>query len=371
MKQAQADAQAAAQAAAFLALHRDTPSTWFAANLHTRVESLRAGELLMPLTVNDTDDCRDNAWVCSPLTTYCDYAREEAARALHPLLGAPVGLVCRGFGAAMKHARIERAVTINNWLLSTNLYPACDAASLRSLLSGALQRWPDHAIWFRSLNEVHNADWLAALRALDVELIPSRQIYYVEARVTGAPMRADLRRDLRLLQHTSLQRVGPGDFCDSDYARIATLYTELYIDKHSRLNPQYTEHFMRAWHAAGLLEFHGFRDADGQLQAVVGLFCQGDFVTAPLLGYNRALPARLGLYRLLMALVLEQGTRRGATVNLSAGAAQFKRLRGARPAIEYSAVFTRHLAPSRRHVIAVLQRLTTSIGVPIMKRYQL
>jgi hypothetical protein len=61
----------------------------------------------------------------------------------------------------------------------------------------------------------------------------------------------------------------------------------------------------------------------------------------------------------------------GATVNLSAGAAHFKRLRGGRPAIEYSAVLARHLPAFTRHAISLLRLLATSVGVPIMERYEL
>ena len=358
-------------AQAFVGMHGGMPSTRFAPNLHTRVELLRAGSLSMPVTINDGDAPRANAWVCSPLSTYADYAQEEAQRCLPRLLAAPVGLICAVAGAAFRRARIDRAVIINNWLLSTNLYPACDVDSLGTMLAVALQRWPDHAIWFRSLNEAHNADWLGALSALGFECIPTRQIYYVTPRALGDKVRADIARDQRLLRRTPLRRLESSDFDERHYARVAELYTQLYIQKYSQLNPQYTESFVRCSHAAGLLELHGFEDDTGTLQAAVGLFRVGSTLSAPLVGYNTTLPLQAGLYRLLMAIALEQGTARGMTLNLSAGAAHFKRMRGGQPAIEYSAVYTRHLAPARRRPIAVLRKLTSTIGIPLMKRFQL
>ena len=62
---------------------------------------------------------------------------------------------------------------------------------------------------------------------------------------------------------------------------------------------------------------------------------------------------------------------RDAELNLSAGAAHFKRLRGGVPAIEMSAVYCRHLPKTTQRAIAVLRTLTTRIGVPIMQRFQL
>lgn len=359
------------QVEAFAAIHCGAPSRRFVANLDTRLELLRAGELAMPASVNDGDAASPNAWVCSPQTAYCDYAREELRRHLHPLLAAPLALVCGAYGAAMRRARIDRAVAVNNWMLSTNLYPDLDERTLDALLAQVLARWPDHAVWLRSLNGEQNAAWLAALEARGFALIPSRQVYLFAPRAPGDALPVNLARDLRLLRNTPLRRVAQNQFGEGDYARVAQLYAALYIDKYSRLNPQYTEHFMRAWHAAGLLELHGFKDDDGILQAVVGTVRQGGTITAPVVGYNRALPVKAGLYRLLMATVLEQGTLRGLTVNLSAGAAQFKRLRGGRPVIEYSAVLADHLPAGRRRVIALLRALTTSLGLPIMKRFEL
>jgi len=326
-------------------------------------------DLVMPATINRGET--GNAWVCSPLTTYCDYAIEELQRYLHPLLSKPLTRICKAYGYALEHAHIDQAVAVNNWMLSTNLYPVLQVNSLGKMIDSVLQRWPDHAVWFRSLNAEHNADWLNALRALGFELIPSRQVYIFDELSLQIGLHANLSRDMRLLRQTPLRKIGPADFRVEDYARIAHLYADLYLNKYSRLNPQYTEQFMRCWHDAGLLEFRGFKDANGVLQATVGLFRQGDIITAPIVGYNTALPRELGLYRLLMASVFEQAALTGATVNLSAGAAQFKRLRGGKPAIEYSAVLTRHLPAYRRAVISLLGSLTKSIGVPVMKRFQL
>lgn len=356
-------------AKAFGDIHCHTESLAFASNLETCVELLHMDDLIMPATINRGET--GNSWVCSPLTTYCEYAIEELQRYLHPLLSGPLTLICRAYGYALELAHIDQAVAVNNWMLSTNLYPALQTTTLGKMIDSVVQRWPDHAVWFRSLNAEHNADWLNTLRALGFELIPSRQVYIFDELSAQIRRHANLSRDMRLLRETPLQKIGPADFLAEDYARIAHLYADLYLNKYSRLNPQYTEQFMRRWHDAGLLEFHGFRDDNGVLQGAVGLFRQGDIITAPIVGYNTALPREFGLYRLLMAGVFEQAVLTGATVNLSAGAAQFKRLRGGRPVIEYSAVLTRHLPAYRKGVISLLRSLTTSIGVPVMKRFQL
>src|ERR1700744_1776326 len=103
--------------------------------------------------------------------------------------------------------------------------------------------------------------------------------------------------------------------------------------------------FLKAWHRAGLLEFAGFRGDAGALRAVVGMFGQGSLLSAPIVGYDTGWPASAVLYRLLMAHVLSTTSERDAVLNLSAGAAHFKRLMGSELEIQCSA---RAKAPSFR-----------------------
>jgi len=69
--------------------------------------------------------------------------------------------------------------------------------------------------------------------------------------------------------------------------------------------------------------------------------------------------------------VLNTTLERNAVLNLSAGAAHFKRLRGGEPTIEYSAVLSRHLPVATRRTLRALGVLTTRLGIPIMKRFKL
>lgn len=357
------------RAAAFGAIHVGTDSRLFADNVRTEVALLRAGGYRLPVTINDGGE--KNAWICSPLATYSDYAREELKRNIHPVIGTALDCVCRIYGRVLERAAIDRAVTLNNWLLSTNIYPPLNLPQLEDMVRQARRRWPDHALWFRSLNGSLNQDWIAALAALDFQMVPSRQVYLFDDLRPALSRHQNLARDMRLLRKTPLTHTDGGDFTQADYRRIETLYGQLYLDKYSRLNPRYTAHLMERWHAAGLLQFSGFRDQAGMLLAIVGMFAQDGVLTAPIVGYDTGLPPSLGLYRLLMASVFEQAMTTGHIVNLSAGAAHFKRLRGGTAAIEYSAVRVSHMPAATRCAVSVLSALTTQIGVPIMRRFKL
>jgi hypothetical protein len=88
-------------------------------------------------------------------------------------------------------------------------------------------------------------------------------------------------------------------------------------------------------------------------------------------GYDTALPQRAGLYRQLTRLCLQEAVERGVVLNFSSGAAEFKRLRGGQPQIEYSLIHVAHLSWGRRWVWQVLSHLLHGIGVPLMRKFKL
>lgn len=359
----------ALRARAFADLHAGRTAEPWVGNVRARVEALQTGAGPLPVTVHDAT--AGDAWICSPRTTYADCAGEEAERYLPRALG-PLGAMLPGIlGNVIAGSGLDRAASINNWLLSTNLYPALGRVPLPQLLDEAVARWPQHALWFRSLNACDTADWLAALREHGCLPVASRQVYLYDRLVELPARHRDLRRDLALLHKTPLRHAANDRIGDADYSRIAELYALLYIGKYSRANPVYGEAFMRAWHRVGLLEFEGFRDEDGRLSTVVGLFRQANTATAPIVGYDTTQPGKAGLYRLATACAYRRCMARGWRLNFSAGAAGFKRLRGGQPAIEYSMVFARHLPRRTRAALRTLSAATCHIGAPLLRRFAL
>ncbi|UKE69148.1 hypothetical protein K8O61_17160 [Xanthomonas cerealis pv. cerealis] len=87
---AEAGSDYAVQAQRFADLHAGRDAQHVAGNLYARIDMLQAGTLSMPVTMNE--ERAGNAWVCSPRTTYADYAAEEAARLLPRALACITGL---------------------------------------------------------------------------------------------------------------------------------------------------------------------------------------------------------------------------------------------------------------------------------------
>lgn len=334
-------------------------------NLRTRVMGLISGARIFPVTINEAE--YGDAYVCLPHTAYALYAKEEL-RLINAGPWAPaLGLLADAAGAALRAARANKIVHVNNWMLSTNLHDAWDGAdidAIRDLLVGA---FPQHLLCVRSLNSWSDAELLRRFQDAGWKMLPSRQIYVTDDLATDWAQRRDTKRDLAVLRARAanidiMETLRPGDA-----ERIAELYAMLYLDRYSRLNPDFTPAYIDMTHSANIFHYRGLREGDGRLSAVVGCLVRGGVLTTPIVGYDTTRPACEALYRIASAMLAQIALEHGARLNGSAGAAEFKRNRGARAVLEYSAYFVDHLSSARRAVIAGMERALTKIAAPLMQ----
>lgn len=185
------------------------------------------------------------------------------------------------------------------------------------------------------------------------KLIPARQIYPFSEE--GAEIwwkRNHTKKDQSLLRKVEsgklpLRWIKPEELVEYDFLDIADCFHKLFIDKHSKYNPQFSAEYLEALHKQKLIEFHSLRNENDKIVASIGLFTQHNIITTPIVGYDTSLPRELGLYRLLMAILFRLTYERNQPMNLSSGAGGFKRARGGQPEIEYTAFYTQHLNPKR------------------------
>lgn len=343
----------------------------YIANVDTTLLLAQIDKLILPLTVNDAE--YDNTYVVSPYTHYVRYAKQELALLKSPLLEIALAGLLDVIGFGMKQSKINRVVHINNWLLSTNLFPELTGTQAVAVLQAVKKRFPQHAIIIRSLCPALHPELVAALRDQGCRLVPSRQIYLYHANDSSfgnAKARWLLKRDYALLAQNGYSFVAAQDMSQEDVPRIVELYKQLYLDKYSYDNPQFNERFIALALQSGTLELYGLRK-NGRLDAVMGYFCRNGMMTTPLFGYDTSLPQAVGLYRMLSACLLRQAREHEQLLHESAGAAQFKRNRGAAAEFEYSAVYDRHLPLGRRWCWALLDKLLNKIGVPLMRKLKL
>ncbi|NBC87994.1 MAG: hypothetical protein GVX90_00575 [Alphaproteobacteria bacterium] len=307
-------------------------------NAASRMMMLRHGGIDLPVTVDD-GTC-GHSYVASPHSAYVLYARDEI-----DIIGMTWGRwgakgVLGAMDSLLRAMRINQAVHLDNWLLSTNLHGNWNGRGLADMRALLADRFPDHFVILRSLDAWSCPDLLEAAREDGWELLP----------------RNNCANDRRALRRSGLVLEEPQQLDAGDCERIAELYRQLYVGRYSPINPVFTPEFIAASARSGLLHWCLARDAAGTIMIAAGIRAAGDIATVPLLGYDTTRPQSEGLYRIASYLFADWAMQHDLRLHGSAGAGAFKRNRGARGTIEYMAVDARHLAPVRRAALAFFAR---------------
>lgn len=331
-------------------------------NVRTRWLALASTGRVLPVTVND--GAFGDSYVCLPHSAYILYGLREM-ELVGVRGGALLSPLVRAAGRLLLAAGINRIVHIDNWLLSTNLHGDWDGANLPAIRAALTERFPQHILAIRSVDDWSSPALAAAARNDDWVMVPSRQIWVTDDLERDWQQRNAYGNDRRLIARSGLS-LEPA--IATDAARIADLYHQLYVGKYSALNPVFTPRFVSETLASGLIDYRVARAPHGQIMAVAGLLARGNVATPPVVGYDTGAPLSAGLYRIASWLFGQAAMERGLRLHGSSGAAEFKRLRGAHGVIEYWAMHVAHLSPHRRLAIRSLAGLLERYAVPMMQR---
>lgn len=333
------------------------------ANVDARLGTARIGAQVVPVTVLVGAPARSSyvgsthaAWISYPmgeaLDLFAGWKRAFGALAL--------GSLALPFAAAQAVGRLTRAAMVANHLVSTNLHPPWTASELGAATADLAARFPDRPLVLRNVCPAVDQTLADGLLAAGWYLIPARRIYLADPREPALWRHNHLKRDLKLLNQTDVTLAGPEELTAGDLPALRTVFRQLFIAKHSALNPDYTMSFFRLCHEQRFLDLYALR-LDGRPVGVLGVYERNGWVTTPLIGYDTSLPQELGLYRRLMALLFREAKRRGCRLHLSSGAGGFKAARGGVAHLEYTAVHARHLVAPRRAVIAAFAAAMTRV----------
>ncbi len=336
----------------------------YTSNVHIDLQLLQIDDVILPITI--TSYHPQNSYVCSPYNHYFAYGQEEFGKLGNPMLETVLRVGLSPIFNLYRHSNFDQAVLVNNWLLSTNLYPAITPQQVEVATEFLVEQFPHRPIIWRSVDAFGNPGLYKTLLELDYQMVFSRQVYYQLPQ--DALGKKQVKIDLGKYHKSAYQLIDGSQLDPTDVPRIAHLYRLLYLEKYSYFNPQFTEAFFRLAMEQGLFTFKAFAK-EGRIDAVMGYFWRNGIMTQPIFGYDTHLPQSLGLYRLLSTQVLLEGKQRQLRINCSGGVGHFKRLRGGRPVLEYNAVFSRHLPQKARLPWLALQQLLNRVAVPIIQHY--
>jgi hypothetical protein len=245
-------------------------ATAFVQNVETDFRLLKAGKHVFPVTINHTEYA--SSYVCSPYTHNVSYAREE----LHNLDSKPLQWLCGrildGLGLVLKVGRINQSIHVNNWLLSTNLYPDWGGDGIAEITRYFKAHWPRHALVFRSINQCYESAAYEKFRQAGYQFFLTRQVYVFDGKNPDYLKTKNFKWDWKLLQKSDYRWVRHDEILESDIPRILALYNDLYLKKYSYHNPQFTEKYLRLCLEEGLLTLHGLRTPEGRLDGIAGYF---------------------------------------------------------------------------------------------------
>lgn len=375
------DGDDAASVRAWLAPFAGRPSHQAITNVHAHVGVFVVHDTVVPYTVSCPPSYRvpdaergpndhDESYVTSPLAHYVGASRSELAAVTPPVRGAPwIDHTLRWVGSGLRHAGFDRAVYLNNRMVSTNLYPRLSRHAIEDVHDVALQAHPQHALVWRSLDAVRNAGTIEALAALGYVPVFARRIWYQDPASQAVRRKKSFRRDGAVVKRSGYRTLDVAEASGEPFERIRDLYERLYVDKHASANPRPTADTWKAWHRAGALQVRVLTAGDA-IDGVYGFWSSNGVVTAPLFGYDTSAPEEVGLYRILSRVYADEARDRGWLVHASAGVGRFKRHRGAVPTHEWNMVFTRHLPSSTRAAWRVVTQLANGPGARIVERIE-
>jgi len=315
-----------------------------------------------------SEDTPTTSYVASLASAWVRYPAEEAQHQLPPAFRHVARAVTAPASVLLRAGGLHRAAVLGNWLVSTNLYPQTSAKAWRAARDAALALSADRPLAVRSVCAGVNPQLPQMLLEDGWLLVPARQVYLCDPSDPEVWKRNNVRNDKRLLGKSDVEVVGPKEISDRDLPRLRHLFRSVFMDKHSTLNPDFSNAYFTACHQTHLLEFYALRH-EGTLVGVMGLMERHGWVTTPLLGYDTTKPQSLALYRRLMLLMLTESARRQARLHYSSGAGAFKRARGGEPALEYTALYVRHLRRHQRAAVHTFAALNQRFGAPLLQRY--
>jgi len=341
-------------------------------NVNAEIESVDIAGHSYPVSLLNHSNWSES-YVASPRSAWLRYARQEALRHFSPLVANIVKtsscLVLGPLSALLEASKLDQAAIIGNYLISTNLYPQWQAKDISHLTASMCERHIHRPLMIRNICPEVSPLLMNKLATLGWKMMPSRVIYYCDPQQTHVWKHNHVKQDAKLLMDGEVDVVHQDRLTLNDLDALRTLFRALFIDKHSHLNPDFSREFFELCLETSFLELIGLRWR-GRWVGVLGLYVHpvAGWLTTPLIGYDTTLPQELGLYRRLMAILLEQAKIRGCHLHYSSGAGQFKRARGGIAAMEYTAIFDDHLPKQQKRYSAMFIKLFQQCAPHLLKR---
>ena len=319
-----------------------------------------------------TDELKPNSYVASPYALIINYSEDELIKIESKLQRGFLHLLIKSFASFLRYTQIDKAQTLNNYMLSTNFFSKkWESLDVKALEEQAIERYPKHGLLIRSVNKVQNPKLFKNLTSNGWISIVFRQVYIFSDKEKWAKKR-DTIKDKKLLnsKRFTFKKVLASD--TKALLKAEELYSTLYLEKYSQHNIQFTAKYFELMIEAELLRLYMLVDNENDAYVgVVGMSGDEQTMTILIVGYDMTYTQKDALYRRLIVFAIVQAMEKEKVLNLSSGAPKFKRTRGAEAELEYMFVQIEHLSFVRRAGWKCIAFLSRYFYVPMLVRLKL
>lgn len=323
----------------------NTDPTNLVTNLETQNIVIAQGDHLLFATKNDKE--YNNTHICSPYNTYIGYGKLSAKNFERLWIRGFIYGFTLFFGKIFKWLQFNKVIQLNNTFSTINLHPENTDALLSPIIHKLIDAYPKHAIIWPRLNPELNKNLYNTLIQHHFKLIPTKTVH-VYCSDKNYMKRSHTKRDLSLLKKSDYKIVNHHELTATDLVRIHALYEMLFIKKHAGYNPQLTLAYFESCHRHHWFEFTALRNPQGEIDAFISQAKRNGIMICGPLGYDTEKPIELGLYRMIIAVSLQNAHEADCTYNLGSGNELFKLNRGSERQLEYNAIYYHHLPFHRR-----------------------
>lgn len=342
-------------------------------NADAEMSLLVVNDYLFPIvTSNLKPKVKINSYICSPTTHYLDYAKDEVDLELKDktILKNLSKFLLSVMQYFFKRVDFEKAIFVNNLLLSTNLYIDFDTNLIEEITDFLVKKFPDYPIIFKSVNENQNTLLYEKLKEKNYKAIFSRQVYVFNHKDEDYKKKDSFKRDLKLKRKTTYVWKESTEIKENDYEKLKKLYDFLYINKYSTMNPQFNANFIALTIKNPIFTYKILTKND-EIHAVLGYIKRGCTITTPIVGYDTNTDQKEGLYRLAVLETIQDSIKYDYILNMSSGVSKYKMGRGAKPTIEFNMIYCEHLNKKQQMPWKTFEKLTNYAILPVMKKYGL
>lgn len=342
-----------------LPLIKEGPES-FIANAKTRLFILTLDDLIIPISVNEAE--YENSYILSSYFVAANL--KEKANQANGLARVWSKPLAGFFGQMLKWMKINKVVIINNWLMTTNLYPELNEGQIKAITAFLKARFPDHYLMFRSVNNYKSSTVFEGLNLEKYRMIPSRNIYlYDPSRTSELPSSAirKQKKDFNKIARANYRVETVQTLSEEEIPRVLELYQNVYVSRYTKYSPVYTEKYLRRSLENQILRIKVLKK-ENQIYGVTGFLKKNGYLLIPFFGYDTSLPQEEGLYRMLSGVIMEEIENEKLVSHQGSGAPDFKKWRGYLEEKEYVAIYDHHLP--------FFRRLFWSLGEKFSSKFQ-